>query len=304
MTDRAVRHGLTAHANEDRPLRGILMMLAAFFFFSFIDTGAKWLGALAIPALQLSFMRFLGHFVISTGLILRGGVSAKRFATPHAGLVILRGLLLMGSTIFNFFAIRHLPLTLTSTILFSAPIIICALSWPLLGERVGIWRVSAILAGFGGILVAIRPFDDSFHWAVFLSLLGALCFALYAILTRKLSGKVAIDSLQFYSGLVGTLVLLPFAILEWQNPETAFQWAVMVCLGFFGWIGHEVLTRAHRFAPASTLTPFSYSFIMYLTVWSILVFGHVPDIWTITGAGIIVISGLVIWMRERRFSRA
>ena len=98
--------------------------------------------------------------------------------------------MLMISTVLNFIAVTYLPLTLTSTILFSTPIIICMLSWPLLGERVGLFRFGAIALGFGGVAIAIRPFDDSFHWAVFLSLGGAFTFALYSILTRRLAGLV------------------------------------------------------------------------------------------------------------------
>jgi drug/metabolite transporter (DMT)-like permease len=217
-------------------------------------------------------------------------------------LVIVRGALLMAATVLNFIAVRYLPLTLTSTILFSSPIIICALSWPLLGERVGIWRWSAIVMGFCGILVAVRPFNESFHWAVFLSLGAASCFAMYSILTRKLSGIVATDTMQFYAGLVGTLVLAPFAFAEWQNPAGGLDWFLMVMLGVFGWLGHQFLTRSLGYAPASTVTPLSYSFILYLTVWSFFVFDHLPDRWTISGALIIVAAGLLIWFRERRLS--
>lgn len=295
---------LTARANEDKPVAGIVLMLFAFFVFSLIDVNAKWLAFLGLPALQLSFMRYVGHFVISSLLIFKGGVDLSRFGTDHWFLVIARGFLLMVSTILNFIAVQYLPLTLTSTILFSAPIMICALSWPLLGERVGIWRWSAIMIGFCGILIAIRPFDESFHWAVFLSLSGAFCFALYSLLTRKLSGIVASETMQFYSGFVGTAILLPFAVVLWQSPETTLQWTQMICLGIFGWAGHELLTRAHGFAPASTLTPFGYTFIVYMTIWSMLVFDHIPDIWTILGAAVIIVAGLVIWFREVRISKS
>ncbi|MEM9105658.1 MAG: DMT family transporter [Pseudomonadota bacterium] len=276
------------------------MMLVAYLLFSCIDTGSKWLALFAIPALQLSFMRYIGHFCISLGLVGRGGFELSRFACEKPLLVLIRGVLLMLSTVFNFFAIRHLPLSLTGTILFSAPIIVCALSWPLLREPVGIYRWFAIALGFAGILVAIRPFSEDFHWAVFLSLAGAVYFALYSILTRKLSSVVSTDILQFYSGLVGTAVLLPFALLEWQNPDDAFGWLVMIGLGFFGWAGHQMLTRAMGIAPANLLMPFGYSFILYLTIWSYLVFDNIPDVWTLLGAAIIIIAGLIIWFRERQ----
>lgn len=278
-------------------------MLIAYLLFSFIDTGTKWLALSAIPALQLSFMRYIGHFCISLGLVGRGGFELSRFACKKPLLVVVRGLLLMFSTVFNFFAVRYLSLSLTGTILFSAPIIVCALSWPLLRERVGIYRWFAIGLGFVGILVAIRPFSEDFHWAVFLSLAGAVSFALYSILTRKLSGLVSTDILQFYSGLVGTAVLLPFAVLEWQNPVGLMNWSIMIGLGIFGWAGHQLLTRAMGSAPANLLMPFGYSFILYLTIWSYLIFNDVPDVWTLTGAAIIIVAGLIIWFRERQAYR-
>lgn len=282
---------------------GIGLMLIAYFVFSNIDVSAKWLAAIGIPFLQLAFMRYVGHFAISLFLVTKDGINFSHFSSNHMPLVILRAVLLMGSTVLNFCSVQYLPLTLTSTILFSAPIITCALSWPLLGERVGFRRWAAIMVGFCGILVAIRPFDESFHWAVFLSLSAATCFALYSILTRKLAGQVAIDTMQFYAGAVGTFALLPFAVLDWQNPKTGFAWLVMIMLGIFGWLGHQLLTHAHAYAPANLLMPYGYSFILFLTVWSYFVFDHLPDQWTILGALIIIAAGLVIWFRERRLSK-
>ncbi len=294
--------GDVVKANIDRPLLAIVMMLFAYLCFSFIDAGAKWLALAGLPALQLSFMRYIGHFAISLVIMVRDGAQTSRFKSGNSTLLLFRGALLMLSTVFNFAALRYIPLTLTSTILFSAPIIICALSGPLLGERVGIWRWSAIIVGFAGILIAIRPFDENFHWAVLLSLCGASSFAGYSILTRRLAGVVSTDTMQFYSGAVGTIILLPFALYEWQTPATTGDWTIMIALGLLGWLGHQVLTTAHRFAPASTLSPFAYSFILYLTIWSYLVFDHLPDVWTIAGAAVIVAAGLTIWIRERRLS--
>ena len=150
------------NGHQDRALLGIGLMLGAYLLFSFIDVSAKWLGLLGLPALQLAFMRYFGHFLISSGLVGLSGGGMRQFLPDHLGLVMLRGALLMGSTVLNFFAVTYLPLTLTSTILFSAPIIICFLSWPLLGERVGIYRWSAIVLGFIGVVIAIRPLTTVF----------------------------------------------------------------------------------------------------------------------------------------------
>ena len=103
--------------------------------------------------------------------------------------------------------------------------------------------------------------------------------------------------------MMGTMVLLPFAVSIWQNPATGFDWSIMVAMGLFGWLGHQLLSNAHRFAPASTLTPFGYTFILYLTLASYFVFEHLPDRWTIVGGSIIIVSGLIIWFRERKLSR-
>ncbi|EAU42901.1 hypothetical protein FP2506_08666 [Fulvimarina pelagi HTCC2506] len=295
--------GLVSNANEDRAALAIGMMLLAYLGFSGIDTSAKWLGLVGLPALQIAFMRYFTHFVISTALIAKDGIGMDRFRSERTGLVLIRAGFLAGSTCANFVAVRYLPLTLTATIMFSSPIIICALSGPILGERVGPWRWAAIIVGFLGVLIAIRPFDAEFHWAVFLSLAGAFCVALYTLLTRKLAGSVHHETMQFYSGVVGTVCLAPFAFLFWEMPQTWLATVLLVAIGGFGWFGHEMLTRAHNYADASALTPFTYVFIVYLTIASILVFDEWPGAWTLVGAAIVAGAGLVIWFRERRLER-
>jgi drug/metabolite transporter (DMT)-like permease len=295
--------GLAPRALEDRAIFGIGLALLAYSMFSITDASAKWLAVLGYPALQIAFMRYFTHFLISSAQISHRGWSWQYFRTQQLGLVVLRGALLLNGTVLNFFALKYLPLTLTATIFFSAPIIVCLLSGPMLGEVVGKWRWSAILLGFIGVLIAIRPFGESFHWAVFLSLGSVTCFAFYLLLTRRLAGLVASDTLQLYTGLIGTSVLLPFAIYTWQPPESLQHWLLLFGLGAAAWFGHELLTRAYCYADANTLTPYSYSFMIYLTLWSIVLFDHYPDHWTLIGATIIVCSGLIIWLRERHRSQ-
>jgi drug/metabolite transporter (DMT)-like permease len=292
--------GIAAGLREDRAQRGILMMLAAYLGFSCIDTSAKWLVLLGLPALQIAFFRYFGHFAISLGSVLIGGSGRDRFGTDALGLVLIRAICLMLSTVANFIALKFLPLTVTASILFSAPLIVTALSGPVLGERVGPWRWGSVVLGFAGVLVVMRPFGEAFHPATLVSLSGATCFAVYALLTRKLSGRVAAETMQLYSGAVGTLVLLPLAIIGWQTPPSAASWLVMLVIGLWGWGGHELFSRAHRFAEASVLMPFTYVFLIYLTVAGYLAFGDVPDAPTLVGAAIIVTSGLIVWWRERR----
>lgn len=284
---------------EDRPHYGILLMLGAWLLFSFVDTGAKWLVLLGLSAFQLAFMRYAGHFLISIAVIAKGGVSRDRFHTGHMWQVLSRALLLIMATLSNFYALNFLPLTVTSAIMFSSPVIVCALAGPMLGERVGPWRWFAIFLGFAGVLVVIRPFGEAFHIAMLFPLFNALSMAFYSIMTRRLAGVVATETMQFYLGAMGTLLLLPLAIWVWQWPETLVDWIVLLGLGVFGWAGHQLLTNAHRFGAANTLMPYAYSFMIFLSILSYVVFNHVPDKWTVAGAMIIVVSGLIIWKREQ-----
>ncbi|WP_299146067.1 DMT family transporter [uncultured Tateyamaria sp.] len=291
---------IAAHPQQDRAALGIVMTLAAYAFFSVIDTSVKWLVLAGLPAFQLAFMRYAPHFIISTLLVLRQGVSWSSFQTDHLGLVLARGFLLASATLFNFITLNYLSLTVTGSIMFSAPIIVCALSWPLLGERVGPWRWFAIILGFMGVLVVIRPFDAAFHWIALLNVYNAFSLALYSIITRKIAGVVAAETMQFYMGAFGALTLAPFAVWVWVPPASGLEWGLLIGLGIAGWAGHEIFSRAHTYAPANTLMPYTYSFLLYLAVASYVVFNDVPDQWTLLGASIIVVSGLIIWRRTAR----
>ncbi len=290
---------VAAQTLEDRPQVGILLMLAAWFLFALVDVSAKWLVLAGFPALQLVFMRYAGHFVISVGVIAKDGIDLDRFKTGHLWQVSSRALLLISATIGNFHALYVLPLTVVSAIMFSSPIVVCILSITVLKEQIGPWRWGAILLGFAGVLVVIRPFGEAYHPAMILPLYNATALALYSLMTRRLAGVVAVETQQFYLGALGTFLLLPFAIWTWKMPVTQLDLALLVGLGFGGWAGHQLLTNAHRFAPAHALMPYTYSFMIYLAAFSWLVFNHVPDIWVITGAVTIVLSGLIIWKREQ-----
>lgn len=285
---------------EHRPRLGIALMLAAWFFFSIVDTSAKWLVIFGLPAVQLAFMRYFGHLVISTVFVLRSGFHLDNFRTSHFGLVMLRAFLLVSATAINFFTMNYLSLPVISAIMQSSPVLVCLLAVPLLGERIGPWRWFAIVLGLVGVLVVIRPFGEDFHIAALLNCYNALSIALYSILTRRLAGVVATDTMQFYMGVLGTVALGPVVIFYWQDPGSVLNWALLIGMGVFAWFGHQLLTTAHLFNTASALVPFSYSFLIYLSVFSILVFGQYPDVWTIVGAGIVVFSGLIIWRRENR----
>lgn len=279
------------------------MMLVANAFFASIDTTVKWMIGLGVPALQMAFLRYAGHFVVNVAEISIRGVGALSLPRQYLGLTILRGCILVIATVLNFVALQYLSLTVISAIVFSAPIIICFLSGPLLGERVGPWRWLAIFIGFIGVLIVINPLGETFHWAVILSLLNALCLALYSLMTRQLAGKVSAAAMQFSTAAIGTAVLAPFVVWGWQAPSSGWMMVFWFGVGLFGWAGHELLTRAHAYAPASLLMPFSYSFLIYMTIYSVVLFADPPTQNTLFGVGVIVAAGLLIWWRETRKSR-
>jgi drug/metabolite transporter (DMT)-like permease len=203
----------------------------------------------------------------------------------------------------NFWALSYLPLATTASIFFTSPLWVCLLSIPMLGERVGPRRWLAIGIGFLGILVVTRPLSGTAHWAMGLSMMAAMGGALYVILTRKLAGRDSTASMQFHAALIATLGTAPLALGEWHWPGMASGWIALGLIGIFGWGGHQLLTVAHRFAPATVLAPFVYVQIVYMTASGWIIFGDAPDAWVLVGAGIVVASGLYIWLRERQIAR-
>ena len=288
-----------AKSMADLPRFGIILMVGAWLMFSWVDTGAKWLAIAGLPAFQLAFMRYAGHFVISIGVIAKDGLKVERFQTVHVWQVISRALLLVSATLSNFYALQFLPLTVVSAIMFSSPVVVCFLSVSVLREQVQPWRWGVIILGFIGVLIVVRPFGTAFHPAMLMIIYNAIALALYSIMTRRLSGVVAVETMQFYMGLVGTLLLLPFAIWTWTQPESVWGMIVLISLGVLGWAGHQLLTNAHRFGTANQLMPFTYSFLLFVAIWGYLLFGTVPDFGTILGAAVIMCAGLIIWRREQ-----
>ncbi len=287
---------------EERRLLGIGFMLVGYLMFTVVDSCAKWLLMHGMPNTEVVFIRYAGQLLLVSALFLPSrGVELVR--TRSWKLEVVRGLSLLGSTICNFWAIVFLPLTVTSSIMFTMPLILTALSIPLLGETVGWRRWLAIVVGFLGVLVIVQPGGDAFHPAVLLSLAAALFTALYNLLTRKLAGVDSATTQQFYAGFVATLCVIPFAFGGWTWPTDAAGWFALVMIGSAALIGHQFLTTAHRFAPASVLAPFGYVQIFFMTASSWLIFNQPPDVWVFVGAPIVIGSGLYIWLRERALQK-
>jgi drug/metabolite transporter (DMT)-like permease len=288
---------------EDRRTFGIGLLVVAQVFFATLDTSAKWLTVAGIPVFEVVFVRYAVPVVVLTAILLpaRGwGV----FRSGNLKLELLRGLCLASVTILLFFSMKFLPLTVTGALLFTMPLMVTALSGPLLGESVGWRRWAAIGAGFVGILIIVRPGTEAFHPASLLCLLAALGAAFYSILTRKLAGIDSASTQTIYAAAIAVVCVSPFAFDGWIWPGDGATWIAFFLAGAAGLLAHLLMAMAHRFAPPSTLAPFSYLELLYLAFASWIVFNEPPDAWFYLGAPIIIGSGLYIWLRERMLARS
>jgi drug/metabolite transporter (DMT)-like permease len=279
-------------------LVGIGLISVTYLLFTLLDGSAKWL-VQSVPVLVVVWLRFLTHTLIASALLFpMRGLALVR--TQHLRWHLARGLMFCAMTGMNFWALQTLQLTVTASIFFMVPILVALLSAPLLGEKLDAKRWAAILVGFAGVLVIVRPGSEAFHPAMLLSLANAVLYAFFNMMTRKLAAYDPPETIQFLPAVVATVVLAPFALAAWESPHGWFEWLLLCLMGVFGGTGHYLLAMAHRYAPASTLAPFLYQQILYMAIFGYLVFGSVPDTAVWIGAAIVIASGLYLFSRERR----
>lgn len=287
----------------DRPssstLKGIGLMCLALTFFSVLDTTAKYMGTVTgLPVTQVVWMRFLSQFMLM--LLVLGVMALPRLLrTRRRKHQLARSALMLCSTLLNFLALRHLRLDQTQTVYFLAPFVVALLAGPFLGEWVGWRRLVAIVVGFCGILVVVRPGYAAFEPALIFAFGSMLCYASFMLLTRYLAAYDAPEVTLFYSMLAGTYFMAPFALVDWVWPSDPRVWLIGLSMGVWGGLGHLIFIHAYRHAPASTLAPFVYLGLITHTIGGYLVFDQVPDRWTLAGAAIVVASGIYLLHRER-----
>lgn len=274
-------------------------MVLAVIFFTGIDTSAKWLTISGLPVIQVVFLRYFVHFSLSMAIYIpQDGVSVFRSNVPKKQ--FLRSIFLLFSTVFNFAALKYLPITVTTTIAFAGPIVTTLLAIPILGEKVGIHRIIAVIVGFFGVLLVIQPWGTAFHPAMILSLGNLIIASGYFIMTRMIAGQESNATQQIWGSGIPSIGLAPFALYLWVWPETLQQWLVIVAMGSFGAFGHMASTKAHRLADASILAPMFYTQVFWAAVVGVLIFNTWPTVWTLSGGMVIICSGIYIWHRERR----
>lgn len=279
--------------------RGVGLMMCAVLMFSTGDTLAK-LALKSYPLGPLMWVRYTIHMLFMLALFgPRMGFSLVR--TKHPGLQILRGVLLASSTAMFYLSLKFLPLAEAAAISFIAPVIVTVLSGPVLGERVTRRQWAAVVLGFVGVVIIIRPGGAVFSPTVLFPMATALLFALYQIATRKVAGRDNSFTTLFYTALVGSALAslaLPFG---WQTPN-GIQLVIMLAIGTLGGFGHFLLIRAVEHASPMALAPFVYTQLIWSTLLAWIAFHEFPDGGSLAGMLVIVAAGMlaVNWQHMRR----
>jgi drug/metabolite transporter (DMT)-like permease len=276
----------------DDPLKAIALAVSATVLFGSSDTISKYLSG-SLPIVEFIWIRYVLFLITAACLVRRRSILPR-----NPRLQITRGLCVVGSSILFVYGVRQMTMAQATTISFLSPLLITILSIPLLGETVGPRRWAAVAVGMLGMLVVVRPGLGGFQPAALFGVASAFCWALALIITRKISSSDTPQTTVLWSAGIGTAVLsliLPFQAI-WPTPK---QLGLSLVLGVLASGGQWVVILAHRIAPASLLAPFFYSQLLWVSVLGFLVFGNLPDIWTMVGAAIIAASGLYTAHRER-----
>ena len=278
-------------------LIGVGLMLLSMFVFSAVDTIAKVLTTDFHP-LQIVWTRQLGLVVGVFVMIAVRGVSL--FQTNHRKLQLVRGLMAALSAALFVTAINFVPLADAIAVTFIAPFVVTMFSALFLKEKVGIHRWSAVIVGFLGTLIILRPGFDGFEPALLLAVLAAVLFAFRQIISRYLSGSDKTETTIAYTALVAVLVLvipLPFI---WQTPVSGFHIFLMAVMAILAGLGELLVIKALEVALAVVVSPVHYTILIWGSLYGYFVFGDFPDYWTWGGAVIIILSGLYTLYRERK----
>ena len=274
---------------------GIGLLLIAVALFTIGEAIVKIL-ARDYDITQIVWARYIFHALVTYAIFSRANVF-QLARTTRPGLHIARSALMLAATTFFFSSLRYLALADAIAISFVGPLLVTALSIPMLKEHVGIRRWMAIFVGFAGVLVIIRPGMGVMHWATILPLCTAVCYALYQILTRMAARSDDTQTSLFWMSAFGVIVSSIAVPFFWTTPGP-MAWALMAALGTVYGLGHYLLIRGLEITPASKLSPFLYTQIIWATLLGSLIFDQFPDVPTLIGASIVIGSGLYIWQRE------
>lgn len=272
-------------------------MVSAIGFFVLMDSIAKYLSQW-YPVPGLVWARYLINLAILLAWLAARG-ELRRIRTARPGIQFARGFLLASATLIYFTSLRVLPLADAAAISFVLPLFVAVLAVPMLGERLDLSRTVAIFAGLAGALLIVRPGSDVFTWYALLPMGMALFNALYQILTRKVAGLEHPLTSLIWGAIVGAVLLSLVAPFDWKTPQSAWHWLLLCVIGLCASIGHYLLIRAYDYANATLLAPYTYTTIVWAVLLGFLLFGNLPDGWSVAGMAVIVLSGLFLAGHQR-----
>jgi drug/metabolite transporter (DMT)-like permease len=281
---------------QGRAWVGILLFCGTTVCFATLDTGAKFLTMDHHP-LQVVWGRYFFQFLLLLPFFFRRGLR-RSFASARPGVQIARGLLISLITFLFFLSISHIALVDAQAISFTMPLILTALAFLFLGEKVGPRRWAAVLVGFVGVLLVIRPTGGAIHWASLVCLASAALNAGFHLLTRTLAAADPPDVGIAYAGTIGTAVFSLAVPFVWSTPAPG-DWLLFAAIGALGLLGHFWLSQAYIYARAVVLAPYVYLQIVWVAILGFAIFGTVPSTSTLVGAGVVIAAGIYVFHRER-----
>ena len=278
-------------------IRGITYMVLALFLLTVGDALTKWVGT-GLPIGQVIFFRALFIFIPTMVIVFTSGGLATLKVTDRRG-VGTRALFYSCTTALITTSMILLPLADASAMLFAGPLFVTALATPMLGEYVGWRRWTAVLVGFAGVLIMLRPTPDAIQVLAIVPIVAALFGAFRDITTRRISATESSNAIMFWSNVVLLCAASFTAFFGW-DPMTLSDIAQLAILGLIVGVAHWVMIEAYRFGEAAVVSPFKYTAIVWATLLGYFVWGTVPDTFIITGGALVVASGLYILRRETR----
>ena len=279
-------------------LAGIGLALSAMACFATLDTTTKYVST-SVPLLMALWFRYAFQAVATTLAVLpvRG---RKAWRTEHPKFQLLRGALLLVSSLLAFFSLKHMPVAEFTAIVMIAPLVITLLASKSLGEKVSKTRWALVMGGFAGTLIIIRPGHDAFEWTALLPLGLVITNSWFQLLTSKLAKTEDPVTMHLYTGWIGTLLAslaLPFV---WEPLTSWTLWGWLSLMGLMATVGHFMLILAYQRAPAAAVTPYLYSQIGFAMLGGWLAFSYVPDQWSMIGMVMVAVFGAAgAWLAVR-----
>ncbi len=289
---------IKAPSRTSRPLLGVLFMCTACALFPIMNGLVKLLAATYDPQ-EIVWFRIILHLVLVAAVFMpRMGLGLLR--TRRIGTQFVSSVMMMLSTLFFFSAVKSIPVAEAIAVTFVAPLAVVLLAWPLLGERITFFRMAAVIVGFAGVLIVIRPGSAVFQWQSLLLLGSAVCYAMYQILIRRLAGIDAPATSIFYSVLLGAIIMSAWLPFHWKTPTGWIDWAMLCSLGALGALGHYCVAKAMTYASANFVAPFNYTQMIGSVIVGYLMFAEVPDFYTWLGTAVVVGAGLMVGWHGRK----